>query len=566
MKENRKCRVVILAGALCGLNVMATASMAIDPDLLPLVECILKVDGTWHTLWGYNNRDGETKHEEVGNLNRFTTPPDDRGQPEFFFPGEHRCAFWTEQPADSSLTWTLRSNTATADGSSPECTDQFPPERVSSSAKGSLLIFSKVEIKWSGSGQSLQLLQDTFLDFSNDYPQDVDVQAYFVNGDIALEEERDPTTGSIIQTFEPGWNTADCRFKLTGGQPHYWSAAHGSNKCQPFAVLDAQGPGRLDPEAPGTTNRVLRGYVIMWAVDFDSERNLWAEIRWNHLKGDGILVNYANGTAWEYNAWSFQAGCATHGEFTGTPGVLLLNGVEYSKPFSELHLDFYDILGSEPLSGGGRMVQTMTDLTLHPVPIDLRQDNFGPVLTKVVADVCDENESCNSGARRCICCWDQTLLNVWPDNIGGAINTFDLRTSKGKARLTAGDSVECDFEDHCGLDESRRPILLEETTRLGLRRRSDDPVPILGLATKFLAFTGGGTPEQATAGMNIPGSGGDAGDPSSFILYDIQHGSDEIREDTDRNDVNRPGNVSKPAVPSDRATTLRTIVEPVPSE
>jgi len=30
--------------------------------------------------------------------------------------------------------------------------------------------------------------------------------------------------------------------------------------------------------------------------------------------------------------------------------------------------------------------------------------------------------------------------------------------------------------------------------------------------------------------------------------------------------VNRPGNVSKPAVPSDRATTLRTIVEPVPSE
>jgi hypothetical protein len=432
-----------------------------------------------------------------------------------------------------------------------------------------LLIFSKVEIKWSADGNTL--LQDTFLDFSNDYPQNVDVQAYFINGDVALEELRDDA-GGIIQNFEPGWNTADCRFKLTAGQPHYWSAATGSDKCQAFTVLDGQGPGRPDPETQGA-NRILRGYVVMWAVDFDSERNLWAEIRWNHLKGDAVIVNFTNGTAWEYNAWAFQAGCADHGEFTGSPGVLLLNGVEYSKPFSELLLDFYKP-GSLVFSNGEeRTVQVQTDLTLHPVSVDLRQDNFGPVLTKVVADVCNEFESCNSGARRCICCWDQTMLDVWSNNIGGAVNTFRaLSTDKGKALLTADESTDCNFEDHCG-DVNRRPSLREETGRLGIRVPACGgqpiPDPVLGLATKFLSFTGGGLPLQASAGMNIVGAGGDPlnrCDPSAFILYDIAHGSEELRNDTNRDDVNRPGSVSKPAVPSDRQTTLRTEVDPVPAE
>ena len=56
-------------------------------------------------------------------------------------------------------------------------------DRVSISEKGSLLIFPKVEIRWDVNGN---LLQDTFLDMTNDYTEDVLIQMYFVNGDLPL--------------------------------------------------------------------------------------------------------------------------------------------------------------------------------------------------------------------------------------------------------------------------------------------------------------------------------------------------------------------------------------------
>ena len=46
--------------------------------------------------------------------------------------------------------------------------------------KGSVLIFPKVEIRWDWCGN---VIQDTFIDLTNDYPGDVLVQMYFVNGD-----------------------------------------------------------------------------------------------------------------------------------------------------------------------------------------------------------------------------------------------------------------------------------------------------------------------------------------------------------------------------------------------
>ncbi|MBU0719411.1 MAG: hypothetical protein KJ749_14280, partial [Planctomycetes bacterium] len=46
--------------------------------------------------------------------------------------------------------------------------------------KGSLVIFPKVEVRWDGYGN---VIQDTFIDLTNDYSEDVLVQMYFVNGD-----------------------------------------------------------------------------------------------------------------------------------------------------------------------------------------------------------------------------------------------------------------------------------------------------------------------------------------------------------------------------------------------
>jgi hypothetical protein len=53
-------------------------------------------------------------------------------------------------------------------------------ERVAADEKGSLLIFPKVEIRWDRCGHPIQ---ETFVDLTNDYPGDVLVHMYFINGD-----------------------------------------------------------------------------------------------------------------------------------------------------------------------------------------------------------------------------------------------------------------------------------------------------------------------------------------------------------------------------------------------
>ena len=410
-----------------------------------------------------------------------------------------------------------------------------PSGRIDTTQKGSLLIFSKVEIKWDAAGN---LVQDTFLDFSNDYPAGVSVQAYFINGDIELAETRDGDD-EVIQEFEPGWNTADCRFSLTANQPHFWSAANGSDKCQPFDVLDEDGPGRPDPETSGAT-RILRGYVVMWAVRFNAEGNLWEEIRWNHLKGDAVIVNYENGTAWEYNAWAAQARCGAHGEplldciqfdengvccdAEVIPGNLDLDGFQYDVAFDTLLLDFYGT-GSTVLSGGGVTASVNTDLTVHAVDADLRQDGCGPVLTKVEAEIWNEFESKFSGTRRCVCCWDQTLLSDWSRSevIPNHFRRSALRTDKGKARLDGVGSNECDYEELCGPTAFQKMWSCGADFAGGPGAGLSHDAAILGLSTKFIAFSGGIT-EHATAGMNLVGAGREA----ATIEADIQTGGEEL--------------------------------------
>jgi hypothetical protein len=438
-----------------------------------------------------------------------------------------------------SGTTTVTCTATDASGQSSECSFDVTvqPSRVSSSQKGSLLIFSKVELKWNADGT--QLLQDTFLDVSNDFPAAVMVQAYFINGDTELAALGDNEVGGP-RDFEPGWNTADCRFSLTANQPHYWSAANGSGKCQPFTVLDVDGPGRPDPETNGAT-RILRGYVVMWAVRFNADKNLWEEIRWNHLKGGAVLVNYENSSAWEYNAWAFRAtpcsggqgaplidcagfdvnGVCRAGEVI--PGNLDLDGFQYDIAFESLLLDFYGS-GTLALSGGDQIVMTDTDLTVHAVSADLRQDGCGPVLTKVEAEVWNENESKFSGTRRCICCWDQTMLSDWSHNqsIPNHFLRSALGTDKGKARLDGVASTECDYESLCGpTAKMKRWYNCTDTVDPGVAALGNgffdasEDAAILGLATKFLAFSPSGKLE--TAGMNLVG----VGRKPATIIHDV---------------------------------------------
>ena len=95
-------------------------------------------------------------------------------------------------PPDELITGTGPAAVGMADAwieRSPDPTTNAVPAsshdgRGSVSVKGSLLVFPQVEIRWNAAGT---VIQDTFVEITNDYPSDVFIQLYFINGDPPLE-------------------------------------------------------------------------------------------------------------------------------------------------------------------------------------------------------------------------------------------------------------------------------------------------------------------------------------------------------------------------------------------
>jgi hypothetical protein len=379
-------------------------------------------------------------------------------------------------------------------------------ERTSGNQSGSLLMFSRIDLKFSADASALH--QDTLINITNEADEDVIVQAYFVNGDEELEEVSASNRGLLLAEYEPGWNTVGCRFTLEAHQSHAWSAANGSSKCQRFTVLDPSGPGRPDPET-GSTTRVLRGYVIMFAVTYNG--SAWQQMHWNHLTGDASIVNHQHGTMWTYDAAAFQAIQGSHGTPVGLPGAIKLDGVEFEASFDSLWFDF-DAAGVQQ---EGLPLNTV--LTLHAPKADLRVNGCGLVQTQVQATIWNEAGSKFTGTRRCICGWDQTFLNDWVRSVA-IPNHFLLHflgSDSGTARLTGMASVECDYET-CG-------------PTVTLKRRICEDIPI---DTCFDAFDPGAQSEStglaglSTTYLNFdpsPGTGvvGD-GQKTAVILYNVE--------------------------------------------
>jgi hypothetical protein len=321
-------------------------------------------------------------------------------------------------------------------------------DRVSASEKGSVLVFPKVEVRWDAQGN---LVQDTFLQLTNDFPEDVDVLMYLINGDRPL-----PAIGD--ERAHPGWNWLDNGFTLTANQTTYWSVATGEPfGLSPFEVLDPADPDELPgrPDPDGSTDRVLRGYLVAFAVN-----NVGEEIRWNHLAGTGTLIDYRASAAWEYNAWVSQSvnPVIGNGEQTGDPGEIGLDGFEFAPLFDLLLMNFQAV-GSAAFTGPNQVI-TDTDLTLLPGSVDVRQESDGPVTTKAHFEVWSENEVKFSGSYRCVTCWDQTLLSNY-----GVPNNFlleTLQTDFGKARI---DGVMSELCDEPGFDP---PIISIDAALLGV--------------------------------------------------------------------------------------------------
>jgi hypothetical protein len=353
-------------------------------------------------------------------------------------------------------------------------------DRVSGTEKGSLLIFPKVEVRWNDAGF---LLQDTFISLTNDYPGDVDVQMYFVMGDPEEDSDR----------FHPGVNFegreywSDVKIQLTPNQPTYWSALTGLGypgpAVSPWTVLDPGDlPGRPDPDFPG--QRMLRGYIIAFACDAVDGK----EIKWDHLAGNGTIVNYLDGYAWEYNAWAFQS--AVDG-ITGD-GELHLDGLEYAPCFEYLLMNFQAVGSTAYSAEGIAQVISDTDLTLLTLGIDLRQNFEEVVCTKADFLVWNQWEAQFSGAHRCVCVWDQQFLSLY-DSPNHFLKEF-LQTDQGKARFKGVES-----DPNCP----------------GSR-----DAPLLGVVAKILTFDGGNpSGGYAAAGSNLFGMGFD---DTAVIKYEPQ--------------------------------------------
>jgi hypothetical protein len=335
--------------------------------------------------------------------------------------------------------------------------------RVSATEKGSVLIFPKIELRYDAAGN---LIQDTFIDLANDYNEDVWILAYFVS---------------------EACNWVDNDFVLTHNEPCYWSVATGLPKgLSPWTVL-----GDPYPDPSGSGDMVMRGYIVLWAINPDHQN-----IRWNHLYGQATIVNYANSTAWEYNAYAFQVVDPSfpNGGVVTTDGTINLDGVTYDAAFNKLLLDFF-ASGSTAFSGGGRVVSHDTDLTLVIVDIDLQQEpdepNMVPYVTKADFEIWNENEVSFSGQEFCLTKWDQQLLS----DLGGHFLIENLQTNKGRARIDGVGSplvcgpASCDYA-------------------------------ILGVAAKVLTMDG---VDVAMAGTNLVGTGTE----STSIYYDVPEPPEE---------------------------------------
>ncbi len=219
------------------------------------------------------------------------------------------------------------------------------PNRASTTAKGSLIIWPVIEVKWDAYGT---LIQDTFITVLNDFPADVEVQFYQVNGDAPLDPVFDEDTDDLIERAHPGWNNSDYKIRLTDDESAYWSVATGWPKgVSPLSVLDPGNPnGRPDPDPSNPGGRVIRGFLLAWAVNVDGE-----EIRWNHLKGHAVGVRYDQGTTFDYSPWSFAvvSGVPQGAQSDGDAGSLRLDGSEYDYAPETLLFDFF-AAGSQAMS------------------------------------------------------------------------------------------------------------------------------------------------------------------------------------------------------------------------
>ncbi|MCP3904720.1 MAG: DUF11 domain-containing protein [Planctomycetes bacterium] len=281
-----------------------------------------------------------------------------------------------------------------------------------------------------------------------------------------------------------------------------------------------------------TGGRMMRGYIIGFAVDADN-----VPVKWNHLTGNGTIVNYLEGAAWEYNTYAIRVlnDDLPHGHpitELGVPGNQLpMDGIVFGRMYSRLFFNF-QAPGSSAFSGP-RTVVSDTSLTLFPVPADLRQENDGPVTTKATFEIWNMNEVKFTGLHRCITCWDQTLLSDY--NFPNHFLIQNLQTDHGTARIEGRRSQICDIDYDPG-NNFEFPFPPGPGDAIDPRDLVSKDAALFGVAARLLTIDGGA--DMAASGYTLIGTGSDN---AAVIKFDGQEPFEEaVVDDAGTIDLDLP--------------------------
>lgn len=373
----------------------------------------------------------------------------------------------------------------------------FGLDRVNTSQKGSLLVFPKVQVRYNNSGH---LAKDTLIQISNDEPQAVNVQLYFI--------------GEHCEKL-------DNLFELTQNEPAFWAASSGL----PKGVSPAGALG-FTPDELG--NMTATGYVVAWAVDANND-----PIVWNDLTGDATIINYTRKTAAQYKAYSFRALSGVQGEVIGTPGSgeVQLDGVEYDAPNDDLLLNFFasgaELVSATSVPADPAMnidaIFVDTHLTLIPAKFDFRQETDFPIVTKAKFQIYNQDEVGFSNLEYCIQkCISSVLLSQAEGVPAGFINHFlreNLQTDAGRAVIRGIESELCDLLVDANNDGDVEDIL--DTNDVA------EDAPLLGVAVReytAINYFGGAELDsdyevvaRMASASTLSGKGMEAG----YLKYDV---------------------------------------------
>ena len=274
---------------------------------------------------------------------------------------------------------------------------------ANTSQKGSLIIFPKIDITGG---------RDTIVMISNDYSNGVQLQCYWVDS-------------------EQNWE--DFSFRITKKQPVWFSARSG------------EGTVGVPPFDFGTGV----GELKCWAVTNNQDN----QISWNHLWGTAKVLDFAFGTAYEYNSWNFTARDVARGNTVGNPGELVLSGQtgDYDGCPKYLLANFpavSNLVTDDPLDDNiivlepGAVRFDNVSLTVALCNEDLRQIRT-PTWTKLKYTIWNEDEVKYTGAWECVKCWYEGWLNGI-DNGAEKFLIENLHTNFGNLRVKGiADDANC---------------------------------------------------------------------------------------------------------------------------